>query len=140
VRYSSRHDAYANHPYPGGPLEIELAIESVSAVTVDSMAIKLSSPSGTKLVNADIISLGETLRLHPGRNVARFDLEALHLAPGIYALGLWLGPSLGRALDHVESAVSLEVVDASGPGFGTTPAANGLVPCEFRFSQREVTR
>ena len=132
LRYSSRNSAYAGYPYPGGPLEFELAIESSVTVSVDSMAVHLSSPSGTRLVNADIISLGRILELRPGRTVVRLDLEALHLSPGVYAGGLWLGPTLGQPLDHIESGFSLEVVDAAGPGFGNS--VSGLVPCRFRFT------
>jgi lipopolysaccharide transport system ATP-binding protein len=132
VRYSSRNPEYAGHPYPGGALAFELAIDAQVEATVDSMAVNLSSPSGTRLVNADIISLGEVLRLRPGRNRVRLELEALHLAPGVYACGLWLGPSLGRPIDHIESGFSVEVVDATGPGFGTS--VSGLVPCRFRFT------
>ena len=133
ARYSSGNPEYAGHAYPGGRLEFELAIDARAAAVIDSMAVSLSSAGGTRLVNADIISLGETLRLRPGRNVVRFELDALHLSPGVYACGLWLGPSLGRALDHIESGFSVEVVDASASGFGTS--VNGLVPCRFRFTR-----
>ena len=135
VRYTSRSEAYAGHAYPGGPLEFEVAIESDSALVVDSLAVNLSSAGGTRLVNADIISLGQTVELKPGRNLVRFVLEALHLSPGFYTCGLWLGPSLGRPIDHIESGFSIEVVDASGPGFGTS--ASGVVPCAFRFTQSD---
>ena len=131
VRYSSGSPEFAGHAYPGGALAFELAIDAEAETAVDSMAVHLSSPSGTRLVNADIISLGEVLRLRPGRNRFRLELDALHLAPGAYACGLWLGPSRGQAIDIIESAFSLEVVDATGPGFGTS--VSGIVPCRFRL-------
>jgi len=133
IRYTSRAPEYAGHPYPGGALEFEVSIDAERALSVDSMAVNLCSPSGTLLVNADILSLGQMVHLRPGRNVVRFQIDALHLSPGTYACGLWLGPTLGRPIDHIESAFALEVVDAAGPGFGNS--VNGLVPCRFGFTQ-----
>jgi lipopolysaccharide transport system ATP-binding protein len=133
VRYTSRTPQYAGHAYPGGALDFELAIDTDSRMSVDSMAINLSSPSGTLLVNTDIQSLGQMVHLRPGRNIVRFQIDALHLSPGVYVCGLWLGPTLGRPIDHIESGFSLEVVNAAGPGFGNSVI--GLVPCPFRFTQ-----
>ncbi|HEX6104528.1 MAG TPA: ATP-binding cassette domain-containing protein, partial [Gemmatimonadales bacterium] len=135
VRYTSGSPEFAGHPYPGGPLEFELAIEAETSLSIDSMAVNLSSPSGTLLVNADIFAIGQTARLRPGRNLVRFQIDALHLSPGTYACGLWIGGGFGRPIDHVESGFSLEVVNASGPGFGRT--VRGLVPCRFRFVQSD---
>jgi lipopolysaccharide transport system ATP-binding protein len=132
ARYSSGDAGFAGHPYPGGALDFELALDVSTPVTVDSMAVTLYSPSGTRLVNADIYSHGRTIHLHPGRNLVRFGLEALHLAPGVYTCGLWLGPSVGRPIDLIEYAFPLEVVDAAGPGFGSS--VDGLVPCRFTFT------
>jgi lipopolysaccharide transport system ATP-binding protein len=135
VRYTSHAVEYASHPYPGGSLQVDVTLEATAAMSIDSMAVNLSSPSGTLLVNTDIVALGQTAHLRPGRNTVRFQIAALHLAPGTYTCGLWLGQRLGRPIDHIESAFTLDVVSATGPGFGN--AVIGLVPCPFRFLQLE---
>jgi len=135
ARYSSLSDAFACHPYTGSRLEFSLAIESDTDRTVESMAIYLSSPTGTKLINADIIALGSPARLRRGTTTVRFEIEELHLTPGLYVVGLWLGGTHGEPLDQLTSAFTLEVVSATSQGFGVTPASNGLVPCRFRFEQ-----
>ena len=70
-------------------------MDATAELTVDSMAVNLSSAGGTMLLNADIIVLGQEVRLRPGRNIVRFEIDAVPLAPGTYACGLWLGPSRG---------------------------------------------
>jgi lipopolysaccharide transport system ATP-binding protein len=135
ARYTSGSPEFAGYPYPNGPLELELVVESDVDRSVDSAAVTLSSPSGTHLVNADIISLGETARLTRGRTLLRFSLEQVHLTPGLYLVGLWLAHAVGKTFDHVESAFALEVVPAPDQTLGVTPTVNGLVPCRFRFTQ-----
>jgi lipopolysaccharide transport system ATP-binding protein len=137
LRYTSRNEAFAGHAYPDGPLEFEAVVESSAELTVDSMAVNLSSAGGTMLLNADIMMLGQEVRLRPGRNLVRFSIDTVPLVPGTYACGLWLGPTRGVPIDHIDEACWLEVVDASGPGLGTTPTVNGLVACRFRFDQLE---
>ena len=135
ARYTSSSDEFAGYPYPGGPLELELMVQSDADRTVDSAAVKLSSPSGTALINADVVSLGESVHLTTGRTLLRFAIEQVHLTPGLYVVGLWLGHSIGKTFDHVESAFTLEVVPAPEMKLGMTPTMNGLVPCRFHFSQ-----
>jgi lipopolysaccharide transport system ATP-binding protein len=135
AQYSSGDPRFAGHPYPQGPLTFTLSIESDAARTIDSMAVKISSPGGTKLIHADVMSLGETIALVPGGNVVTVTMHQVHLTPGLYAVGLRLGGWWGRTMDHVESAFNVEVVDAAVPGFGTTDREDGLVPCSFGISQ-----
>ena len=47
---------------------------------MDSMAVNLSSAGGTMLLNADILVLGQEVRLRPGRNIVRFEIDAVPLA------------------------------------------------------------
>jgi lipopolysaccharide transport system ATP-binding protein len=133
VRYSSLDADLGCRPYPDGPLELELTILSDAPRSVGSLAATIRTQGGTKLVNADIVSLGETVRLVQGTNDLRLRIEELHLNPGVYVLGLWIGHSFGKALDHVESALELEVLQTGSRGLGMTPAADGLVPCRFRL-------
>jgi hypothetical protein len=135
ARYTSSDARFANNAHPEGPVTFTLTIESDAARMVDSMALKISSSTGTRLIHADIMTLGERLALRPGVNTVNVALQQLHLAPGTYEVGLRLGDWWGRALDHIESAFTIEVVDASVPGFGVTARSDGLVPCHFRVTQ-----
>jgi lipopolysaccharide transport system ATP-binding protein len=139
VRYSSLNSAVACRAYPDGLLEFELVIASDAARTVGSLAVTIKTLSGTKLINADIVSQGETLRLKEGRNSIRLRIEEMHLNPGVYLIGLWVGHSFGKALDHVEAALEIEVVHAESRGLGMTPLSDGLVPCRFRLLQATST-
>jgi ABC-type polysaccharide/polyol phosphate transport system ATPase subunit len=133
IRYSSLNEAVAFRAYSGGPLDFTMAITSTSPRSVESLAVLLSTPAGTKLINADTISQGAILRLREGRNIVRLRMEELHLNPGVYVVGLWLSRSPGAIFDHVHSAFELEVVPIEARGLGAKPLFDGLVPCRFEL-------
>jgi lipopolysaccharide transport system ATP-binding protein len=121
VRYSSLNDAVANHAYPSGPLEFSLAIESDSYRAVDSLAVTIHhETSGNRLVNADIASIGQFVKLKKGYNVVRLKIEQLHLNPDVYILGLRLSDKGVKwtPLDYLESAFEIEVVHNKPANFG----------------------
>ena len=136
VRYSSLNEAVAFQPYSTGPLEVLLDIVSDSPRSIGSLAVTFYNRSGTKLVNADIVSLGQIIELRQGNNIVKLKIENLYLNPDIYLLGLWLsnlGSTSGRkSLDYVESAFEIEVVDLVSKDFGVK--TDGAVPCRFECS------
>jgi lipopolysaccharide transport system ATP-binding protein len=83
-------------------------------------------------VNADIAAHGESVRLAPGHNVVRLQIDALYLNPGEYSIDLWVGEAGGSGFDHVERAFQLRVLDSRPVGTGATPVVTGLVPCSVR--------
>ncbi|MHC5074531.1 MAG: ABC transporter ATP-binding protein, partial [Planctomycetota bacterium] len=98
IQYSSLDEKVSFHPYPNGPLEFLIAVESDSNLSVASFAVTIYNKAGTKLVNADIESIGQVIDLKKGRIIVRLRIEQLNLNPDIYTLGLWLnrtGGSLG---------------------------------------------
>jgi len=136
AQYNSFNEAVACHPYPNGPLEFCLAIESDECRTVGSMGVTLYSPSGTKLVNADTISLGQSIKLREGRNLVKVRIHKLHLNPGTYVVGLWLANPIsarysGGEYDHVQSAFEIDVVEYSAAGLGSRSKSDGVVSCSF---------
>ncbi len=137
ARHSSHSASVRDRPYPGGPLDLTLEIFSDASRSVDSVAVSIYTQTGMMLLNADIASRGEALRLEEGENLVRFLIEELHLTPGVYAVGLWLGYAAGGTLDYSPSAFEIEVVPEAVSGFGVTPAANGVVACRFHFSRLE---
>jgi lipopolysaccharide transport system ATP-binding protein len=131
VSYTSGDDEYGSQPYSGGPLEFELEIESDDQRAVGSIAVTLYDDQGTKLVNADTVTLGQSISLRPGRNALRLRIVQLHLNPGIYVLGLWLANPMGIVFDHIESAARIEVIASESKQFGAQPIADGVVTNEF---------
>jgi lipopolysaccharide transport system ATP-binding protein len=131
VSYYSGSDVAGGYPYPWGPVTFEMDITSDGSLSVESLAVVLSSSGGVKLVNADTISSGHRVQLAAGRNRVVLDIEALYLNPGTYRLGLWLA-GLDSAYDYVESASSFEVAPSGAGDLGVTPEKDGLVPCRFR--------
>ena len=139
VQYSSLNAATAFQPYSNGPLEFLLAIESNSPRSIGSLAITLYHQSGTKLVNADTISLGEVINLRKGRNVVRVRIEKLHLNPGIYPFSLWLADPISSnyskqgIFDYFEAAFEIEVVNLVSEELGMRPIGDGTVTSQFKI-------
>jgi len=134
VRYSSLNDAVSFYPYPNGPLEILLAIESDSYRSVDSLAVAIyNKTTGTRLVNADIASIGQVIDLKKGHNVVRLRIEQLYLNPDVYMLGLWLKDKglKWTPLDYLEVAFEIEVVQNESEDFGIRE--NSSVFCNFKI-------
>lgn len=128
--YDSGNPLAARCPYPDGPLDIQLSIESDRPREVASLAVSFSDRLGTKLINADTVSLGRPVALRQGLNEVGIQIKQLHLKPGVYVMGLWLAH--GRTVfDYVPSAAALEVVDLADPGLGTRPNYDGCVTCVF---------
>ncbi len=135
LRYGSGSEAAADQPYPGGPLEVTVLIEAAAARTVSGLALTFYDRNGTKLVNADILSLGLAVSLQPGLNRVRFRIEELLLNPGTYLLGFWLSDSGGGVLDFTEAALNIEVVEMERER--TRPVSDGVVPCRFTVEVEE---
>ena len=131
VWFSSDNKTSRLLPFSNGPLEFRLGIQSDASRSVSSVAVNLSDQFGTKLVNADTISLGEAVHLEKGHNVVRLRISKLHLNPGTYSLGLWLANPGGNIFDHVDSAISIDVVDLDSEGFGIRAPDDGAVTCHF---------
>jgi ABC-type polysaccharide/polyol phosphate transport system ATPase subunit len=132
VMYSSLNASTGFQPYPGGPLDVSVAIRSDRLRGVGSIAVTLYDQYGTKLVNADTISLGQTIEIRPGLTTVRFRIDSLNLNPGTYVLGLWMANPTGEVFDSVPSGLRLEIVDHAEEGLGIRPRADGLVACSFQ--------
>jgi lipopolysaccharide transport system ATP-binding protein len=138
LEYRSDSPAAAFQPYPMGPMEVSLAIESDAARKLGSIAVILYDKNGTKLINADTVSLGQVVELKPGRNLVRFKIHELYLNPGIYVLGWWLASPLGTIHDFAESALRIEVVDLEHNRLGAKPRYDGTVACRFQLVEGQV--
>jgi ABC-type polysaccharide/polyol phosphate transport system ATPase subunit len=133
ARYRSEAQAAGGQPYPDGPLTIGLTVETAAACTIPSVAVTLYDMQGTKLVNADTIAVGRTLRLEPGTHRLTLRIPELHLNPGVYQMGFWLAGPLGAIYDFVPIAFEVEVVALQAPGLGRAPTDDGLVTCRLEL-------
>jgi lipopolysaccharide transport system ATP-binding protein len=136
VQYSSLNQAAAFQPYPSGPLEFQIMIESDSVRSIGSLSVTLSNQSGIRLVNADIALLGQVVTLHKGSNLVKLRIDRLYLNPGVYRLGLWMADPISAdaansVYDFVESAFEIEVVKLIAEGSDLNP--NSAVLCQFKF-------
>jgi ABC-type polysaccharide/polyol phosphate transport system ATPase subunit len=133
ARYWSEDSVAGGHPYPDGPLTVGLTIETASACTIPSLAVTLYDMLGTKLVNADTIAAGRTLRLEPGEHRVTLRIPELHLNPGVYRMGFWLAGPLGAIYDYVPIGFELEVAGLQAPGLGRAPTDDGMVTCRLEL-------
>jgi ABC-type polysaccharide/polyol phosphate transport system ATPase subunit len=133
ISYSSLNQATGFHPYSNGPLEISLEIISDSHRTVDSIAVTLYDRYGTKLINADTLSLGKAIPLKKGQNNLKIKIEKLYLNPGIYTLGLWVADPPSEVYDYLASAIMLEIIERESEL--TRVQEDGLVQCKFEVFQ-----
>jgi lipopolysaccharide transport system ATP-binding protein len=131
VRYSSDLEVAGFQPYSNGPVEFSLVITAQETTHIGSIAVTFYTLDGTKLVNADSISLGTVIHLREGRNELSLRIKQLHLTPGNYLLGLYLASPLGYAFDHIEAAFEITVADLETNKLGQRPVKDGLVSCDF---------
>jgi lipopolysaccharide transport system ATP-binding protein len=135
IWYSSRSAKSANHPYPNGLIEFRVRIQSRSHLTVNSMSVTFYDLYGSKLVNADSLSQGYQLNLEPGTNEVHLTIEALHLNPGFYNVGLWMANPPLLVYDRHDQAIKVEVVDVQEEQLVSRPKADGLVTNKFTISR-----
>jgi lipopolysaccharide transport system ATP-binding protein len=136
IQYRSDLHSVGFHPYPGGPLDITLAVESDAARSVGSLAVTITDQSGTKLINADTVLRGLNVDLQRGLNLVKLRIQEVNLNPGVYRLGLWLADPIrvhfaDPPFDCMESAFEFEIVNVEAGGNGLDPDA--VVPCEFEL-------
>jgi lipopolysaccharide transport system ATP-binding protein len=116
---------------PEGALVVDLEIYAQSRLSVDSLGLWLSDPSGLRLVNADIFSRGEVVVLEPGLNRFALRVERLHLNPGVYGVNLTLAKRPATVYDQIEPVGEIEVSEVNGDR--VPPPGGAVVPCEFRL-------
>lgn len=131
ISYQSPREEIGFKPYSNGPVEFSLFIESDSSRSVSSVAVTIFDQYGTKLVNADSVSLGRSIELKKGRNHLTIRIDRLHLNPGVYIVGLWMAKSSGNVLDQIYSAIRIDVVDLEDNEFGMR--IDGAVTCDFQL-------
>ncbi len=131
LSYTGDNPSLAYYPYTNGSLEISVNLISSASCSVGSIAVVIFDRYGTKLVNADTLSHGETIALHAGRNAVTFRVDQLHLNPGMYTIGLWVADPPIEVYDYLASAALFEVVEVEKEGIRVQ--SDGLVPVKFQI-------
>jgi lipopolysaccharide transport system ATP-binding protein len=129
-----KHDG---HFYPDEPIEINLILQSESARNIESLAVTFYDRLGTKLVNADTISLGKNLLFRQGQNSVSLRIDRLHLNPGLYHIGFWLA-NLPEVFDCVEFGGVIEVIYPESRGFRNRVTHDGFVTCSFSITSEQL--
>jgi len=130
IRFTGGSAQTAFAPSTDGPLEVRLRLRAINPVEIRSLAVTLYDLHGSKLVNADSLSLESPLHLTEGEHEVRCRIESLHLNPGPYVLGLWMSDGEGMVLDFSESVLTIEVVPPPGPRRKRSDH-DGVVSCAF---------
>jgi lipopolysaccharide transport system ATP-binding protein len=129
VCYSGDKPSLNYHPYTNGPMEISVNLVANSACSIGSIAVVVFDRYGTKLVNADTLSYGQSIDLREGKNTLKLRMDQLHLNPGMYTIGLWAADPPSEIYDYIPSAVLFEVVETEKDNIRVQ--ADGLVPVDF---------
>jgi lipopolysaccharide transport system ATP-binding protein len=129
VEYSGGDAEPEFHPYPDGPLELNLELISNRHRTIGSLGVSLHDQQGARLISADTMSLDVATQVEEGTNRIKLHIDALHLNPGVYYATLWASGRLGRRVfDRIESAFALQVVDRNPTPLGQL----GPTTCSFQ--------
>ncbi len=122
VRYTADDPSLAFHPYPEGPLEFLLDVESDAARIVGSVGLSISTLSDTTLVTVDSMASGRGVSLRKGANRVRIAIENLHLMPGQYRVSFWIADPLAgtdrrAAFEMLHEVLDIEVVSRTVSAF-----------------------
>lgn len=136
--YRGGNAASGMYPFPDSQLEVRLRIYSDAPRDISSLAVSIFDKNGTKLVNADTLSLGRIVHLAKGDNEVQFIIDPLHLNPGFYNASLWMANPPSTVFEHIDQAFTIEVVDVDELNLGRRPGADGSVTCDFSLHQVSV--
>jgi len=99
--------------YPGCDLEIEFEMECRSEFANANAAIIFYDMNGYRVIDANTGQKSEYVSMAAGQKArARFLLHDVLLKPGKYFVGLWLGRHSMETIDHIEHAVTLDVMES----------------------------
>jgi len=135
ANYRNPRGGRTTHAVPDGPLEFDLVIDAQLPVTLESLAVIIYDGTGVKLLNADTVTIGESIALDAGRNTVRVHMDAVHLLPGQYVVGLYMADASSTPYDYIHRAFEIELLTSATQSLGRTPPRNGFVTCRFTASR-----
>lgn len=116
---------------PGCDLKIEAEVQCRSDIADCLLAVVFYDTNGVRVMDTNTAQKGSFVSLSAGQRArARFLLHDVLLRPGKYFVGLWLGRQGMEVIDHVEQAVTIDIMeneDVSKDGINYP----GLYLCRF---------
>ena len=107
----------AEVPQLGCDLRVAFDIECFADVADTLAAITIYDMNGQRVIDANTGQKGKYITLKKGQKAsARFMLHDLLLRPGKYFVGLWLGRHGIGTIDHVEHALTFDVMESEEAG------------------------
>jgi hypothetical protein len=98
--------------YPGCDLRVEFEIECRSSIAESIAAVTIYDRNSFRVIDTNTAQKGSYVRMNGGQKARiSFLLRDLLLKPGRYFVGLWLGRHALETTDHVEHALSLNVME-----------------------------
>jgi lipopolysaccharide transport system ATP-binding protein len=99
--------------YPGCDLRLEIDVEGDTGFADCILAVIFYDANGYRVIDANTAQKGEYVSLHAGQRAkATFLLREVLLKPGRYFIGLWLGRQAMEEIDHIEHAVTLDILES----------------------------
>jgi len=100
--------------YPGCDIGVECEIRCVSKIADANAAVIFYDANGFRLIDTNTAQKGMVVSMAAGQTAhIRFLLHDVLLKPGMYFIGLWLGRHNIGAIDHVEQAATLEIMESA---------------------------
>jgi lipopolysaccharide transport system ATP-binding protein len=97
--------------HPGCNLRVEIELECLRSFANCNLAVIFYDTNGYRVIDTNTGQKGQFVSLNAGqRGRACFLLRQVLLRPGTYFVGVWLGRDGIEALDHIEHAITLEVM------------------------------
>jgi lipopolysaccharide transport system ATP-binding protein len=99
--------------YPGCDLSVDVEVECFSRFAPAHLALIFYDSNGYRVVDTNTAQKGEFVSMEPGQTArANFLLRDVLLKPGQYLVGLWLGREEMELIDHIEHAISFDVMES----------------------------
>jgi lipopolysaccharide transport system ATP-binding protein len=97
---------------PGCNLQIDIEVDCIHSFADCNLAVIFYDTNGYRVIDTNTGQKGRFISLAAGqKGRASFLLREVLLRPGTYFVGLWLGRDGVEALDHIEHAVTVDVIE-----------------------------
>jgi lipopolysaccharide transport system ATP-binding protein len=119
----------------GEDLTVCMEVDSSAGIPDVAVAVTLKTLSGTRLISGWTRESGTRCDLRRGRQVFRCRFRRVAIRPHFHlGLILWLEAG-GQALDYIEDAGTIEVMDSEATSHISTDSQQGVVLCDYRWEQ-----
>ena len=99
--------------YPGCDLRIDIELQCMQSFADYNLAVIFYDTNGYRVIDTNTGQKGQFIGLRAGeKGRATFILRQLLLKPGTYFVGLWLGRDGVEHSDHIEHAVTFDVIES----------------------------